>query len=406
VTGTQALSNVATEYPYLNSAGWPSRIDIRLRNYPMKITDVETLVLRLPTVVANGDGLQDLLIVKIHTDAGISGLGEVHTMPTVIKAIIDAPVSQLAAQGLKHLLIGEDPIRIDYLWEKMYTHTLVAGRRGAVINAISGIDMALWDIRGKATGQPLYELLGGAVRNAVSAYASDLMVGNVDEVVAKGKELVHAGYTAIKLGWGTLGLNLTNDIEAVRRLRAALGPEVNIMLDLGMPIPMQAAVALGEALALYNVFFLEEPLSPDDLEGYSELVRISPTPIATGEKETTRFGFADLIERGCLRIIQPDIARAGGVTEVKRITNFAEARGVRIIPHSWASDILLSATVHVIATLGHAEYIEFNVTDNPLRTQLLTRPLRVENGALRVPDEPGLGVELNEETVARYRRPG
>jgi len=368
----------------------------------MKIADVETLVLRLPTVVANGDGLQDLLIVKVHTDTGISGLGEVHTMPTVIKAIIDAPVSQLAAQGLKHLLVGEDPMRIDYLWEKMYTHTLVAGRRGAVINAISGIDMALWDIRGKATGQPLYELLGGAAR---PAYASDLMVGNVDEVVRKGSQLVHAGYKAIKLGWGTLGLNVTNDIEAVRRLRAAFGPEVDIMLDLGMPIPMQTAVALGEALALYNVFFLEEPLSPDDLEGYSELVRISPRPIATGEKETTRFGFADLIERGCLRIIQPDIARAGGVTEVKGITSFAEARGVRIIPHSWASDILLSATLHVIATLAHAEYIEFNVTDNPLRTQLLKRPLRVENGALRVPDEPGLGVELNEETVARYRRP-
>lgn len=368
----------------------------------MKIVDVETVILRLPTVLPNGDGIQDLLLIKVHTDVGIIGIGEAHTMPTVLKAIIDAPVSQLAAQGLKHLVVGEDPLRIQYLWNKMYAHTLVAGRRGAVINAISGIDIALWDIFGKATGQPVHQLLGGALRQNVAAYASDLMGSSMDEVVRKANQFARDGFRAIKFGWGTLGTQVSRDIEMVRELRAALGPEVDIMLDIGTPIPLHNATMLAKELSAYDVFFLEEPLSPDDLAGYAELVKISPTPIAAGEKETTRFGFQELIERGCLRIIQPDIARAGGITEVRRIAAMAEAKGVRLIPHSWASDILLSATLHLMATVQNAEYVEFNVMDNPLRTKLLNRPIRVEGGYLQVSDEPGLGIELNEETVARY----
>jgi len=160
---------------------------------------------------------------------------------------------------------------------------------------------------------------------------------------------------------------------------------------------------LGNALAEDDVFFLEEPLSPDDLDGFAALVAASPTPIATGEKETTRFGFRDLMERGKLRIIQPDIARAGGLSEIRRIATLAESRNVQVIPHCWATDVLVSATLHFLATQPNAPYQEFNVMDNPLRTQLLRDPIRPEDGYAHVPRGPGLGIELNEETLETYR---
>ncbi len=369
----------------------------------MKITDVETIMLRLPKVLTNGDGLQDVLIIRVHTDEGVVGIGEAHTSPLVLKSIIDAPVSQLSVQGLKQLLVGKDPLNINELWNLMYNHTTTFGRRGVVINAISGIDIALWDILGKVAGLPVYQLLGGAVRDRVPVYASDLTPGSKSEIIDKAKSRVDQGYQALKFGWGSLGQNAKEDARWVHDVRRALGPEIDIMVDMGSPVPFDVAVWLGNALAEDDVFFLEEPLSPDDLDGFAALVAVSPTPIATGEKETTRFGFRDLMERGKLRIIQPDIARAGGLTEIRRIATLAESRNVQVIPHCWATDVLVSATLHFLATQPNAPYQEFNVMDNPLRTQLLRDPIRPEDGYAHVPRGPGLGIELNEETLETYR---
>jgi L-alanine-DL-glutamate epimerase-like enolase superfamily enzyme len=369
----------------------------------MIITDIETIILRLPTVLANGDGLQDVLLIRVHTDVGIVGIGESHTVPLVLKAIIDTPVSQLTGQGLKQMLIGKDPRDINALWTMMYDHTTTYGRRGVVIQAISGIDIALWDILGKATGQPIYRLLGGRRRGQLRAYASDLTPDTEDEIVASAERHRAAGYTAMKFGWGKLGRDVRADIRWVERIRTALGDDIDVMVDMGTPIPLDDAIWLGDALAEQGVFFLEEPLSPDDLDGFARLTARSRTPIATGEKETTRFGFRDLIERGGLRIIQPDIARCGGITEVMRITTLAEVKGVSVIPHCWATDILVAATAHVLATFRDAPYLEFNATVNPLRTELLTEPMRPVDGLVAVPDGPGLGIELNEATIDRYR---
>jgi L-alanine-DL-glutamate epimerase-like enolase superfamily enzyme len=371
----------------------------------MKITDVETLILRLARVLPNGDGLQDVLIIRVHTDSGIVGIGEAHTAPTVLKAIIDAPISQLSVQGLKQLLVGKDPLQINHLWSLMYDHSTTYGRRGVVVNAISGIDIALWDILGKATGQPVCQLLGGARRDRVTAYASDLSPEDPRQIVEQARRHVDRGFRAVKFGWGGLGQDVRKDAERVHEVRRALGREVDILIDLGVPVPFDDALWLGRALAEDDVYFLEEPLSPDDLDGFAALVAASPTPIATGEKETTRFGFRELMDRGGLRIIQPDIARAGGLTEIVRIAALAEVRGVRVIPHCWATDILVSATLHFLATQpsARAPFLEFNVMDNPLRTRLLLEPLRPENGVVRVPQGPGLGIELNEETLAAYR---
>jgi L-alanine-DL-glutamate epimerase-like enolase superfamily enzyme len=369
----------------------------------MKITDIETTMLRLPEVSPVGDGLQDVLIIRVHTDEGITGIGEAHTCPLVLKAIIEAPVSQLTVQGLKQLLIGRNPLEINELWNLMYDRTATFGRRGVVINAISGIDIALWDILGKFSGLPIHQLMGGAVRDRVPVYASDLTPDTQTQIVTNAKARVDEGYRALKFGWGGLGQNVKDDARWVGELRRALGPEVDIMIDMGSPVPFDDAVWLGRALAEEDVFFLEEPLSPDDLDGFAALVEASPTPIATGEKETTRFGFRDLMERGRVRIIQPDIARVGGLTEMRRIAALAEVRDVRVIPHCWATDVLVAATMHFLATQKEAPYQEFNVMENPLRTALLQEPMRPKDGLLSVPRGPGLGIELNEEILETYR---
>ena len=369
----------------------------------MIITEIQTDILRLPHVEANGDGLQDVLLIRVHTDEGIVGLGEAHTVPTVLKAIIDAPVSQSTGQGLAQLLIGRDPLQINDLWSLMYACTATYGRRGVVVQAISGIDIALWDILGKATGQPIHRLLGGARRERLRAYASDLSPDSTDAIVARARDHVASGFTAIKFGWGTLGTSVREDAAFMEKVRASIPEDVDIMLDMGTPIPFDDALWLTDALAEHRVAFLEEPLSPDDLEGFARLTARAHTPIATGEKETTRFGFRDLIERGGLRIIQPDIARCGGITETLRIAAFAELHGVTVIPHCWATDILVSATAQVLATLPAAPYLEFNATDNPLKRDLLRDPIRPVDGYVSVPDGPGLGIELNEDTVAEFR---
>ena len=207
----------------------------------------------------------------------------------------------------------------------------------------------------------------------------------------------------MKLGWGALGGSPKADARFVGEVRKAVGPDIDLMLDMGFPVPLDDAMKLGRLLAEHEVFFLEEPLAPDDLPGWAKLTAVSPTPIATGEKETGFRPYANLIDHGGLRIVQPDVARVGGIAEALRIAAYAEARSVRVIPHCWSCDVLVAATLHVIALLKECPYLEFNVMDNPLRTQLMTEPLRPVGGIIAIPDKPGLGIELDERTVAKYR---
>jgi L-alanine-DL-glutamate epimerase-like enolase superfamily enzyme len=369
----------------------------------MRITDVEGIMVRLPEVEAVGDGCQTIMIIRIHTDEGLTGIGEAHTNPLVSKAILDAPLCSISSTGLRHLLIGEDPRDINRLYDLMIKRTATFGRRGAVMHVISGIEIALWDILGKSCGQPVHRLLGGARRARTPVYASDLAPETARDAVRLAEKHVTAGYRAVKLGWGALGGNPRADAAMIRDIRKAVGPDVDIMLDMGFPIPLSDAITLGSALAEHGVYFLEEPLSPDDLAGFARLTAVSPTPIATGEKETSQYPFIDLIERGGLRIIQPDVARVGGIAETMRIAVHAEARGVRVIPHCWSTDILVAATLHVIAVLRDCPYLEFNVMDNPLRTQLTAEPIRPVGGIVSIPNSPGLGIELNEATLNKYR---
>ncbi len=372
----------------------------------MNITEIEGVMVRLPTVERIGDGCQNILIILVHTDEGITGIGEAHTNPLVNKAVLDAPLCSVSAEGLRSLLIGENPLHIGRLWDKMNKHTQTYGRRGVVMHVISGIDLALWDILGKAAGMPVHQLLGGARHQHFDVYASDLSQPTLEATLDRARRHKENGYKAVKFGWGDLGDDPRRDVKKTAEMRNVLGDDIDIMIDMGFAVPLEDAIFLGRAFADYGVYFLEEPLSPDDLDGFAKLTAVSPTPIATGEKESTVYAYRDLMERGGLRIIQPDIARVGGISEAMRIAALAEARGVRMIPHCWSTDILVSATLQVIATLRDCPYLEYNVTDNPLRTDLLIDPLRPTKGRIEVPTGPGLGIELNPDTIEKYRWEG
>jgi L-alanine-DL-glutamate epimerase-like enolase superfamily enzyme len=368
----------------------------------MKITDIETILLRLPVVREIGDGCQTICVIRVHTDAGLVGIGEAHTNPLAARAVIDSPLYSVSAQGLKHVLVGEDPRDIGRLWDRMYHHSQTYGRRGVLMHVMSGIDLALWDILGKSVGLPIYRLLGGARRRTHAAYASDLSQPTLEATIERALMHKASGFRAMKFGWGALGKSRKEDARVAAALRSAVGPEFDIMIDMGFAVPLDYAIYLGRALAEQEIYFLEEPLSPDDVAGFAKLVAVSPTPIATGEKAATQYDYLDLMDRGSLRIIQPDIARVGGISETMRIVAHAEARNVRVIPHCWSTDILVAATLHCIATMRDCPYLEYNVTDNPLRTDLLVAPIRPQRGMVSVPEGPGLGIELNEATLKRY----
>jgi L-alanine-DL-glutamate epimerase-like enolase superfamily enzyme len=284
----------------------------------------------------------------------------------------------------------------------MYTLSAVYGRRGVAIHTISGIDIALWDILGKTTGMPVHRLLGGGYHQKVKAYASMLMPDSREAIKAQVQQCVDQGFKAVKLGWGALGSDLDRDLELISAVRVAFGDDIDLMIDIGFGMGVNRAIEFARRLEPLNVFFLEEPLSPDNLTGYARLSSQSRIPIATGEKETTYFGFRELILRGKLDIIQPDVARAGGITECKKIVDLAEKEGVVCIPHCWSSDILLSATLQLVACIPNIPYIEFCTLETPLRTEVAHERIQVVDGQVEIPGAPGIGIELNRETLERY----
>jgi L-alanine-DL-glutamate epimerase-like enolase superfamily enzyme len=372
----------------------------------VKITDVEAIVLRLPEVnEAIGDGSQDDLIIRIRTDAGIDGIAEVDSSPEVVKAAIEAPSSHMIAVGLRELLIGQDPLDVAGLWQRMYRQAIYFARRGVGMHAISGIDIALWDIKGKAMGQPVCELLGGRRRDRVRAYASVLMPETPDRVRARVGEILGLGFTAFKLGWGPLGQDVARDVGLARAARRAAGDEVDIIIDagLGYGADVAAATRLGRELEQLGVFCFEEPFGPDEYDAYARLADALTIPVSTGEQMSTVWEFRELIERGHVDVIQPDITRCGGITEALRIAEVARERGVPVIPHAWKSGIIKAVSLHVNAVLPEAVFLEYALTRTPLNAALTRQQFPLVDGYVAVPTAPGLGVDLDPEVLARYR---
>jgi L-rhamnonate dehydratase len=370
----------------------------------MRITDVEAIPLRLPVVTDAADSTQDALVVRVHTDEGITGIGEVDASPLVIKAIIDAPKSHQIANGLRALLMGENPLEPARLWDRMYEGTMFFGRRGAAVMAMSGVDIALWDILGKATGQPVYRLLGGGYRDKIRAYASTLMPETPEDAGREAERWAARGFRAIKMGWGGFGRGIESDTALVAAARRAVGPQVELLLDLGFRWEREQALAAARRLEEYRPFWFEEPFLPDSLERYAQLADAVETRVAAGEENTARWEFLDLIDRGRVDVIQPDVARAGGLTECRRIAWLAADRGRPVVPHAWSTGIVKAASLHLIASIPNALFLEFCIWDSPLNLELVQPPFAIDaNGDVAIPQGPGLGVDLDEDVIARYR---
>ena len=367
----------------------------------MQITNVRALILRQPEIdAAAADGSQDALLVMVESDEGLTGIGEVDSSPSVIKAIIDAPASHSVAAGLRSLLVGEDPFEVRRLWERMFRGSLYYGRRGAAIHAISGVDIALWDLLGKATGKPVSTLLGGRHRDRVRAYASTLMPDTPEEVASVVSEHREAGFTAIKLGWGSLGQSAKRDIELVAAARAAAGPEMELMIDIGKRwATVRDGVERVRAMEEFGVAWIEEPFMPDDYAKYRALAEAVSTPIAAGEEETTVWDFERLISAGGVEVVQPDVTRAGGISECMRIAELARGRGRRCIPHAWSTGIIKAATLQVLSAMVEAEYMEYCVQSTPLNERLVAQRFPVVDGFVEIPQDPGLGVEIDQERL-------
>ncbi len=372
----------------------------------MKITHVEAIILRQP-VLDDGiaDGSQDDLVIKVHTDEGIVGIGEVDSAPEAVHALVTAPGSHAIANSFHNLLVGEDPTDVERLWQKMYRGMNYIGRRGIALHALSGIDIALWDIKGKVAGKPISELLGGAIRDKVRAYASMLMPDTTEETAARVRALRDEGFTAVKLGWGPLGKDPAHDVRLAAAAKEAAGVG-DILIDAGLGYVADAKTAIGVARELeqLGVYWLEEPFEPDEYEAYAELADAVDIRVAAGEQDTTVWGFRELIERGHVDLVQPDVTRCGGITELMRIAAFARERGVETVPHAWKSGIIKAASLHVNAVLPDGTFQEYCVADTPINQTLVRERMPVDaNGFVAVPTGPGLGIELDEDVLERYR---
>ena len=370
----------------------------------MKITKVEAIELRLPeSYLGPKLGVRHVLIVKVHTDEGITGIGEVDSCPSVIKATIDAPISNRPVSGLGQLLIGMNPLDIGLLNDKMYQASFYYGRRAVVIHAIGGIDIALWDIAGKYYKQPIYQLLGGAYQKKIRAYASILFGKDGKETSEIGKKWIEQGFTAVKFGWDPMGQSEKLDLELVEGARRGVGDKNDVLIDAGCCWDTITAIRRASQFEDYNILWLEEPLAQDNIDGYKKLASVSRIPIAAGEGDSGRFAWRDLIERGGIHIAQIDLAR-NGLTETVRIADMAEDYGLRVVNHFWSTGINLAAGLHFLASRKTTFICEYCVDESPLRWEVTTQKMEIDKGGfVYVPEGLGLGVDLNEEKIERFR---
>jgi L-rhamnonate dehydratase len=370
----------------------------------VKITNVEAIYLRLPEVKEQCDSGQDALIVRVSTDSGITGIGEVDSAPLAVKGAIEGPYSHTITSGLRGLLIGEDPFETEYLWQKMYRGNIYSGRRGVAIHAMSGIDMALWDIKGKALGLPVWKLLGGGFHKRVRAYASSLFGRTPQETGERARRFVDRGFTAVKFGWDPMGKDEQTDLALVREARQGLGDSPDLMIDAGLVWDAKTAIQRARAFQEHRIFWLEEPLGPDDYEGYRKLSEATEVRIAAGEEESERRSFTELMDRGRIDIVQVDLSRAGGFTEAMKIASLAQDRGLPVVNHGFTTYINVAAALHFLNSIPNSFIAEFVVEEGTtLRDQITKQRFVAKDGYLDVPCEPGLGIDLEEDAVARFR---
>ncbi len=331
-------------------------------------------------------------LVRVYTDSGLVGLGSVYSHPGLVRSIIE--------DQLRPLLIGEDPLEIDKLWERCYGITRWYGRKGVAVSALGGIDIALWDIRGKAAGKPVFELLG-AERTRVPAYASGLLwKESVEELQREAERHLANGFRAMKM---RLGKDHDYDRAALAAVRKTVGPDVRLMIDGNARYSLDQARAFVDDLKRDGVFWLEEPFLPENPDDFVALrPDLGDIPLAAGENEFGPQGFNELINGGIVQIVQPDCCRCGGLTAALRVAEAAREHGLRVAPHTWSDAVALAANMHFVASQPHAITVEMDQTGNPFIDGLLAAPLTVKEGEIELPQAPGLGIELNSDVVEKY----
>ncbi|MCR8723506.1 mandelate racemase/muconate lactonizing enzyme family protein [Frigidibacter sp. ROC022] len=371
----------------------------------MKITGIRTFLMHVgqpaaPTYATDGpktqafgaegklNGFRNWLFVKVETDEGITGIGECSGWPRVL---------QTAVEDLAHIVIGEDPMHIEKLWQKMQVAIMGHGMTGTVGGgAMTGIDMALWDIKGKALGVPVWQLLGGKIRDRVRIYTH----ANTAEVARSAQA---RGFSAIKCG------GVSDPVRKVAELRDAVGADVDIAIDLHGPpwlTPADAA-RLARALEPYDLMWIEDPIAPENLSGYRRIRDAAHVPLAAGERSATIFGQRELIEEELVDVVQPDTGRGGGLTQMKKIAAMAEAHYIMMAPHSGSlGPVAEYAALHLLATIPNGLILERLEDDWPERRNIIRPYPEQTDGFLTVPDAPGLGCDIDEALVARYPSQG
>ncbi len=387
----------------------------------MKITDVEAMVLDTgkdysdPSEAAEAHGVRFISLMCIRTDEGISGWSDVETQPHVGRAIVQAPSGgQVGFESLKAALVGENPLERERLWQKMYRYVGYYGRQGAGMQMISGVDIALWDIAGKALGQPIWALLGAKYRESVPAYASTIFRPTPSDMQCAVAGYLEQGFRAIKFGWGVFGRDLALDVALVQAAREEAGPDTVLMVDAGWydvdgarvcrQRTLKDWIRLALALEALDVFWLEDFMHPENAAGYAAVADVTKTMrIAAGEQAAGFCEFERLADEGKVDVLQPDLSRCGGMTVGRQIVEMAQRRQIDCAPHAWLTDLLKAASLHLNAYQMNSLYLEYNVSSASLLNRLCREPIRMKDGMIPVPNGPGLGVEVDEDLVAKHR---
>jgi galactonate dehydratase len=363
----------------------------------MKITDIKTYLMQvgprpgLPGADTGRPGEADFrgsrnwLFVKIETDEGITGVGECSGWPRVV---------QTAVMDYRTILIGEDPRDIERLWHRLFISSMGHGTLGTVGGgALTGIEMALWDLKGKALGQPIWNLLGGRFRDSIQVYGHA-------KTPDRARELVQRGYKALKVGFtGAV------DIDKVAAIRQTIGQDIDLMVDAHGPSWMTArdAILVGRELEPMDLLFYEDPVSPENLDALQRVRDAVDVPLAAGERVSNIWGMRPYIERDLVDVIQPDTGRAGGIIQMRKMAAMAEAHYITVAPHSGSlGPVAEFAALHVMATIPNALMLERVEIDWPGRYEVVHPVLEAVDGRIAVPNTPGLGVELIEEEIERY----
>lgn len=360
---------------------------------------------------------RNIVLIKIETDEGLAGYGEAASYGGSLYA-----VTTVVEKELKPLLIGEDPCLREKLWQKMYKKYYQHGRGGILIGAMSGVDIALWDLIGKIANIPVYKLLGGYT-NRVRAYASCgfyVEGEGLKELTSEMKKVVQRGFTAVKMKVGRTStvpnsklsilphgnccdVSLQEDINRVKSVREAIGENIDLLIDANNGWDSETAIKMAKNLEKYNIYYIEEPVLTEDIEGSAKLAAATTIPIAGYETAYTKYEFKDLITRKAVDIVQPDAVWAGGISECMKIAAMAGSYNLPIIPHCFSSAVCLAANLHFVASIPNGELIELDVNRNPFREELIEEDIDIDSeGYINMSNKPGLGITINEEVIKKY----